>query len=92
MSYNKKRLSNKSYEALPLGTQASRLRGPRKQREVGCSLRGPRKQREVGCSLRGPRKQREVGCSLRAFWNKTKVLAVIVAPYKPFTYKRNCLT
>ena len=33
------RLSNKSYEALPLGTQASRLRGPRKQREVGCSLR-----------------------------------------------------
>ena len=62
MSYNKKRLSNKSYEALPLGTQASRLRGPRKQREVGCSL--------------------------RAFWNKTKVLAVIVAPYKPFTYKK----
>ena len=38
--------------------------------------------------LRGPRKQREVGCSLRAFWNKTKVLAVIVAPYKPFTYKK----
>ena len=75
MSYNKKRLSNKSYEALPLGTQASRLRGPRKQREVRCSLRGPRKQREVGCSL-------------RAFWNKAKVLAVIVAPYKPFTYKK----
>ena len=56
------RLFNKSYEALPLGTQAARLRGPRKQREVGCSL--------------------------RTFWNKTKVFAVILAPYKPFTNKK----
>ena len=58
-----------------LGTQASRLRGPRKQREVGCSLRGPRKQRKVGCSL-------------LAFGNKTMVFAVILSPYKPFTHAK----
>ena len=31
-------------------------------------------------------------CRVVPFWNKTKVFAVILAPYKPFTNKRGCPT